>query len=116
MDVAHNKLGFTAILEWIKKSKIEKFYIILALGIKKDYKSILRVIKKANPKILFVLKGKGFSSHNPKKIKSIAYQLKIYSIISENIYDALDIIKKNKNKCDKKKVVITKAANPIIGK
>ena len=107
VDVAHNKLGFTAILEWIKKSKIEKFYIILALGIKKDYKSILRVIKKANPKILFVLKGKGFSSHNPKEIKAIADQLKIYSIISENIYDALDIIKKNKNKCDKKKVVIT---------
>ena len=107
VDVAHNKLGFTVLLEWIKRSKAENFYIILALGVKKDYKSILRVIKKANPKILFVLKGKGFSSHNPKKIKVIADQLKIHSIIAENIYDALNIIKKNKNKCDKKKVVIS---------
>ena len=78
----------------------------MALGIRKDYINILRVIKKANPKILFVLKGESFSSHDPKKIKAVADQLKIHSLISESIFDALDTIKKDKNTCDKKKVVI----------
>ena len=53
------------------------------------------------------LDGKNFNSHNPKNIKAIADQLKIYSIISKSIYDALNTIKKNKGTCDKKKVVIT---------
>ena len=86
---------------------MKNFYIVLALGIRKDYINILKVIKKANPKILFVLKGKSFNSHNPKKIKAVADQLEICSIISENIYDSLDTIKKDKIACDKKKVVIT---------
>ena len=103
VDVAHNKLGFTVLVEWIKRIKMKNFYIILALGIRKDYINILKVIKKANPKILFVLKGKSFNSHNPKKIQAVADQLKIYSIISESIYDALNTIKKDKNTCDKKK-------------
>ena len=107
VDVAHNKLGFTVLVEWIKRIKMKNFYIILALGIRKDYVNILKVIKKANPKILFVLKGKNFNSHNPKKIQAIADQLKIHSIISESIYDALNTIKKDKSTCDKKKVVIT---------
>ena len=107
MDVAHNKLGFTVLVEWIKRIKMEKFYIILALGIRKDYINILNVIKKADPKILFVLKGESFNSHNPKKIKAIADQLKIQSFISKSIFDALDTIKKDKNECTKKKVVIT---------
>ena len=107
VDVAHNKLGFTALVQWIKQVKMKNFYIILALGIRKDYVSILKVIQKANPKTLFVLKGKSFNSHSPKKIQAIADQLKIYSIISESIYDALNIIKKNESTCDKKKVVIT---------
>ncbi len=107
VDVAHNKLGFTVLVEWIKRMKMKKFYIILALGIRKDYINILKVIKKADPKILFVLKGESFNSHNPKKIKAVADQLKIHSFISKSIFDALDAIKKDKNTCDKKKVVIT---------
>ena len=107
VDVAHNKLAFTVLVEWIKRIKMKNFYVILALGIRKDYVNILKVIKKSNPKILFVLKGKSFSSHNPKKIKATADQLKIYSIISESIYDALNTIKKDKSTCSKRKVVIT---------
>ena len=107
VDVAHNKLGFTVLVEWIKRVKMKNFYIILALGIRKDYVNILKEIKKSNPKILFVLKGKTFNSHNPKKIQVIADQLKIHSIISESIYDALNIIKKDKSECENKKVVIT---------
>ena len=37
VDVAHNKLGFTVLVEWIKRIKMKNFYIILALGIRKDY-------------------------------------------------------------------------------
>ena len=80
VDVAHNKLGFTVLVEWIQRIKMKNFYIILALGIRKDYINILKVIKKANPKILFVLKGESFNSHNPKKIKAVADQLKIHSL------------------------------------
>ena len=50
---------------------MKSFYVILALGIRKDYINILKVIKKANPKILLVLKGDSFSSHDPKKIKAV---------------------------------------------
>ena len=107
VDVAHNKLGFTVLVEWIQRIKMKNFYIILALGIRKDYINILKVIKKANPKILFVLKGESFNSHNPKKIKAVADQLKMHSFISESIFDALNNIQKDKNICDKKKVVIT---------
>ena len=107
VDVAHNKLGFTVLVEWIKRIKMKSFYVILALGIRKDYINILKVIKKANPKVLFVLKGESFNSHNPKKIKAVADQLRMHSFISESIFEALYNIKKDKNICDKKKVVIT---------
>ena len=107
VDVAHNKLGFKVLVEWIQRIKMKNFYIILALGIRKDYINILKVIKKANPKILFVLKGERFNSHNPQKIKAVADQLKINSFISKSIFDALHNIQKDKNICDKKKVVIT---------
>ncbi len=107
VDVAHNKLGFSVLVEWIKKKKINDFYIITALGVKKDYINIFKVIKKANPKIIFILKGKNFNSQNPEKIKKIADKLKMYSIISEDIYEALNIIKREKNISDTKKVIIT---------
>ena len=86
---------------------MKDFYIILSLGIRKDYVNILKVIKKANPKTLFILKGKSFNSHKPNKIKETADQLQIYSNISKDIYDALDTIKKDKSTSSKKKVVIT---------
>ena len=107
VDVAHNRLGFTVLYEWIKLTNMKDFYIIMALGIRKDYTNILKVIKKANPKNLFILKGKNFSSHDPKKIKNIADQLKIHSIISDDIYYALNYIKKDKRTYEKKKVIIT---------
>ena len=107
VDVAHNKLGFTVLVEWIERIKMENFYIVMALGIRKDYINILKVIKRADPKILFLLKAESFNSHNPKKIKAVADQLKINSFISKSIFDALDAIKKDKNTCEKKKVIIT---------
>ena len=107
VDVAHNKLGFTVLLDWIKRTKIKNFHIIMALGIRKDYINILKVIKQAKPKNLFILKGKSFSSHDPKKVKKVAAQLKIHSIISDDVYDALNLIKREKKTFEKKKVIIT---------
>ena len=60
--------------------------MILALGIKKDYLSIIKEIKKANPKILYIVSGKNFQSHNPKSIKRAANKIKIKSIIFEDIF------------------------------
>ena len=79
----------------------------MALGIRKDYNNILKIIKKANPKHLFVLQGKNFSSHDPEKIKKLADKLKIHSIISDDIHKALNYIKKDKKTYEKKKVIIT---------
>jgi len=107
VDVAHNKLGFTVLVEWIERINMKDFYIILALGIRKDYINILKVIKRANPKILFLLQVESFNSHNPKKIKAVADQLQINSFISESIFEALYNIQKDENICDKKKVIIT---------
>ena len=107
IDVAHNKLGFSVLVEWIKKTKIEIFYMILALGIKKDYLSIIKEIKKVNPKKLYIVSGKSFNSHNPKNIKRAADKIKIKSIICEDIFDALNSIKKVDNNYDKKKIIIT---------
>ena len=95
------------LLDWIKQTKIKNFDMIMALGIRKDFIKILKVIKQANPKNLFILKGKGFSSHDPEKIKKVADQLKIHSIISEDVYDALNFIKRDKKTFEKKKVIIT---------
>ena len=107
IDVAHNKLGFSVLVEWIKKTKIESFYMILSLGIKKDYLSIIKEIKKANPKILYIVSGKNFQSHNPKSIKRAANKIKIKSIIFEDIFEALNNIKKKDNNYNKKKIIIT---------
>ncbi len=60
VDVAHNKLGFTVLVEWIQRIKMKNFYIILALGIRKDYINILKVIKKANPKNIICAKRRKF--------------------------------------------------------
>ena len=54
-----------------------------------------------------MLKGESFNSHNPQKIKAVADQLKINSLISESIFEALYNIQKDENICDKKKVIIT---------
>ena len=107
VDVAHNKLGFMVLADWIKKEKVNNFYMILALGIKKDYINILRVIKKTGPNILFLVDGKNFSNHDPYKIKKIADKFKIHSIVSNNVHQALNSIKKESNNYEKKKVIIT---------
>ena len=107
IDVAHNKLGFSALVEWIKKTKIDSFYMILALGIKKDYLSIIKEIKKVNPNMLYIVSGKSFKSHKPKSIKRAADKIKMNSIIFEDIFDALNNIKKVDNNFNKKKVIIT---------
>ncbi len=107
IDVAHNKLGFSVLIQWIKKIKMKDFYMILALGIKKDYKEIIKEIKKVNPKNLCIVSGKNFNSHNPKKIKKAADKLNIKSIIFEDVFDALNNIKKVDNNYGKKKIIIT---------
>ena len=107
IDVAHNKLGFSVLVDWIKKKKMDSFYMILALGIKKDYLSIIKEIKKVNPEILYIVSGKSFNSHNPKIIKRAADKIKMKSIIFEDIFEALNNIKKSDNNYNKKKIIIT---------
>ena len=107
IDVAHNKLGFSVLVDWIKKTKIDSFYMILALGIKKDYLSIIKEIKKVNPEILYIVSGKSFRSHDPKSIKRATDKIKIKSVIFEGIFDALNSIKKLDNNYKKKKIIIT---------
>ena len=57
--------------------------------------------------MLYIVSGKSFKSHKPKSIKRAADKIKMNSIIFEDIFDALNYIKKVDNNFNKKKVIIT---------
>ena len=56
MDVAHNVLGFEVLKNWLVEKSIDDPILIMALGIKKDYKNILKQIKRIKPGLLVFLR------------------------------------------------------------
>ena len=62
VDSAHNVLGFQALSKWVLKTKFSEPFIILSVGVQKDYKGILNQIKKMNPKLLLFINKTNFSS------------------------------------------------------
>ncbi len=107
VDCAHNSLGFDSLLMWIKKQKLNDIVIILALGINKDYKRILKKLKLINPLMIFFVKETKFNVQDPKLLKSTADSLNINSQICSNMFECL----KNSNNLLKRKsnsnVIIT---------
>jgi folylpolyglutamate synthase/dihydropteroate synthase len=86
---------------------MKDYYMILALGIKKDYKNILKEIQKSKPALLCLVSNTNFYSHDSLKIKIEAKKLNINTKIYNEILDALNFIKKEDKHNKKKQVIIT---------
>ena len=105
IDCAHNPLGFQVLKKWIFEKKISNIIIILSVGVKKDYKGILKEIKKIEPKLLMLIKKTNFSSRSAEELYVEANRLnikcKIFNTISEtlNFYSLLKTDTHFKNTC-----------------
>ncbi|MAJ24286.1 MAG: hypothetical protein CMP36_02110 [Rickettsiales bacterium] len=107
-DVAHNKLGFKVLIDWVKESNLNNLYIILALGIKKSYLNVLKEINKTNPKVIYLVSMTNFQNHNPYKIQKAATKYGIKTLVCDTAFNALDDIKKNnQSKLERKRIIIT---------
>jgi len=96
VDCAHNPLGFMALRSWIVKEKDlikrkSNLVIILAIGIAKDFKGILKQIKKMKPNSLILLNKTNFSSRSNEEIYLEAKKLKINCNLLEDIYEAINL-------------------------
>ena len=114
VDVAHNVLGFRSLRSWIESFKIINPVFIIGLGIKKDYKGIIKEIKKTKPSLICFLSEVNFHCHKPEKLKKFATQLEIESYIGKSINEILDFIT-HRNKTNKKKLTMITGSIGLIG-
>ena len=114
VDVAHNVLGFRSLISWIESFKTINPVFVIGLGIKKDYKGIIKEIKKTKPGLICFLSEVNFHCHKPEKLKKFANQLEIESYIGKNINDILDFIT-SKNKTNKKQLTMITGSIGLIG-
>ncbi len=89
VDCAHNPLGFNVIGKWVSKHEINNIILILALGINKDYKSILKEIRKMKPRVLLLPKITNFNNRKTLDIALIAKKLSIKCKVLNNTEDAI---------------------------
>ena len=89
VDCAHNPLGFQILKKWVFSKKISNIIIILSIGIRKDYKGILRQIKQMNPKLLMLIKKNNFSSRSAEDLYAEASRLEIKCRIFNTISEVL---------------------------
>ena len=114
VDVAHNVLGFRSLRSWIEGLKIINPVFIIGLGIKKDYKGIIKEIKKTNPSLICFLSEVNFHCHKPEKLKKFATKLEIECYIGIGINETLNFIA-NKNKNNKKQLTVITGSIGLIG-
>ena len=114
VDVAHNVLGFRSLRSWLLSLKTINPVFIIGLGIKKDYRGILKEIKKTKPGLICFLSEVNFHCHKPEKLKKFATQLEIESYIGKNINEILDFIAR-KNKTNKKQLTLITGSIGLIG-
>ncbi len=112
VDVAHNVLGFRALRSWIEYNNIINPIFIIGLGIKKDYKGILKEIKKTDPGLICFLSELKFHSHKPEKLKQFATKLKINTFIGEGITETLDYLK---SKYKKNNLILITGSIGLVG-
>ncbi len=105
VDCAHNTLGFKVLKKWVDQDKSSRFYLILSVGIQKDYKGILKHIKKMNPELLLLVKRTNFSSRPAEDLFSEASNLKIKCKIFNTVIQSIKFVSSieeglyNKKKC-----------------
>lgn len=115
VDCAHNPLGFKVLSDWILKNKINKIFIILALGIKKDKKKILKQIKKINPRLLFLIKKTNFTNIPAIDLYKEAKQLNLCCKIFDTVKESINFIDKLKDKKVKKKTCLISGSINLVG-
>ena len=114
VDVAHNVLGFRSLRFWIESLKTINPVFIIGLGIKKDYKGIIKEIKKTKPGLICFLSEVNFHCHKPEKLKKLATQLEIESYIGKNLNEILGFIAR-KNRTNKKQLTLITGSIGLIG-
>jgi len=115
VDCAHNPQGFDILKKWILRKKINSIYLIVSLGIKKDYTSILRKIRKINPDHLLLIRKNNFSS---RPIKDISVQASILNIkfkVFDTISDSIRFVSSLKNSSHQKKVCLITGSINLVG-
>ncbi|MDC3024002.1 Mur ligase family protein [Alphaproteobacteria bacterium] len=116
VDCAHNTLGFQALKKWVEKKKFLKLYIVLSVGIQKDYKAILKQIKKMKPTKLFFIKSTGFSSRSSEDLFIQARNLNIKCKILDTLFDAMKFVSLIKEKKTIKKTCLIVGSTNLVGK
>ncbi|MEC6997281.1 MAG: Mur ligase family protein [Pseudomonadota bacterium] len=112
-DCAHNPLGFMALRTWVLKKNISNLIIILGVGIAKDYKGILKQIKKMKPNSLILLNKTNFNSRPAKELYIEAKKLKLNCNLLGDIYDAINIFSKKKYQTTKAVCLLAGSINLV---
>ena len=115
VDCAHNVLGFQALSKWVLKNKFSELFIILSVGIQKDYKGILNQIKKMNPKLLFFINKTNFSSRTIDDLVVEAKSLKIKHKIFNTVFDSIEFISLTNNSINYNKCCLITGSINFVG-
>ena len=113
VDAAHNKLGFYVLKKWINKERLAGLQLIVSIGVKKDYESILNEAKEMRPSVIYFPKRVKFASHDAYKLLSKAKELKINSYVIEDVFEAVAMCSRLKNRKLNNNIVITGSINLI---
>ena len=107
-------LGFEVLKNWLVEKSIDDPILIMALGIKKDYKNILKQIKRIKPGLLVFLRKTKLNSHSPNTLKKASLNLNIRSLVYNDVFHALKNIQSGMTG-EKKRTVIVTGSIALVG-
>ena len=100
-------LGFEVLKNWLIEKTINEPVIIMALGINKDYKNILKLVQEIKPSLLIFLKKTELNSHSPNKLEKTSLKLNIKSLVYNDVFEALNKIQLGVTGRNNRTVIIT---------
>ncbi|PPR27331.1 MAG: Folylpolyglutamate synthase [Alphaproteobacteria bacterium MarineAlpha9_Bin4] len=115
VDCAHNALGFQVLRKWVLKKQTSRIIIILSLGIRKDYKAILKQIKKINPKFLVLIRKTNFSSRSAKDLYVEASRLKIKCKIINSTLETIEFAASIKSRYNARNICLIAGSINLVG-
>ena len=77
---------------WLIEKTINEPIIIMALGINKDYKNILKLVQETKPSLLIFLKKTELKGHSPNRLEKASLKLNIKSLVYNDVFEALNKI------------------------
>ena len=97
------------------KNKFSELFIILSVGVQKDYKGILNQIKKMDPKLLLFIKKTNFSSRSIDDLVVEAKSLKIKHKIFNTVFNSIEFISSTKNSINYNKFCLITGSINFVG-